>query len=295
MTTTTLDPRIHTGHGEHPLRTTAATGEAMWPIQATARIAGALWLLIAVLAGFVHFYVPGQLLVPGDATATATRIMASPGLLRTSIAAELVLLLSELVVALLIYFLLRPVGRTLSLVAAVSRLAMIAIHGFNVVNLATVLLLLSGAGYLAVFESHQLHALAMLFLDTYSAGFSFGMAFFALHFFPLGYLIYRSGYFPRILGVLFLVAGVAYVIDTFSFVLVAGYKTGAVYFALPIAVAESAFPLWLLTKGVRATQWDRLAGVNARRDAAARDSFGACPTSVGSADLTLAAAVGGAR
>ena len=98
-------------------------------IQKSARIAGGLYLLITILSIFVHFYVPAQLVVPGDAATTADKIMASEGLFRMGIGSELILLLSEIVVSVILYGLLKPVSKTLALVAAVSRLAMTAIHG----------------------------------------------------------------------------------------------------------------------------------------------------------------------
>ena len=235
------------------------TKEDMKSIQKYAKIAGVLYLLIAVLSGFVHFYVPAQLIVPGDATTTANNIMASGGLFRMGMGTELVLLLSEIVVSVLLYVLLKPVNRTLSLVAAVSRLVMTAIHGVNLLNHFVVLLLLGGAGYLTVFAPNQLHGLVMLFLDTYNYGFNIGIVFFTLHTLLLGYLIFKSGYFPKILGVLFIIASLGYLLDSFSYVLLANYKTGPVYLALPIAIAEIAFPLWLLFKGVNAQQWEKRA------------------------------------
>ena len=219
-------------------------------IQKIARTAGALYLLITLLAIFVHFYIPAQLVVPGDAAATAGKITASAGLFRMSIGAELVLLLSEVVLSVLLYVLLKPVNKTLSLVSAVSRLAMTTIHGANLLTQFIVLLLLGGAGYLSVFDPTQLNALVMVFLDAYNYGFTIGIVFLVLHASILGYLIYRSGYFPKILGVLFIIASLGYLIDSFSHVLIANYQKGPVYLALPIAIAEIAFPLWLLIKGV---------------------------------------------
>jgi hypothetical protein len=235
------------------------TNENMKSIQRYAKLAGALYLVITVLAGFVHFYVPGKLIVSGDAATTANNIMASEGLFRMSIGAELVILLSEIVLSVLLYVLLRPVNNTLSLVAAVSRMAMTTIHGVNLLTSFIVLLLLGGATYLTVFAPNQLHALVTLFLDAYNYGFTIGVVFLALHAFILGYLIFNSGYFPKILGILFIIAAFGYLIDSFSHALFANYKTGAVYFAIPIAIAEIAFPLWLLFKGVNAEQWEKRA------------------------------------
>ncbi|MDQ3904451.1 MAG: DUF4386 domain-containing protein [Actinomycetota bacterium] len=224
-----------------------------------ARFAGFLYLVIAVLSGFVHFYVPGQLIVSGDAATTARSIMASEGLFRINIAAELIIVLSEVVLSVLLYVLLRPVSRALTLVMMVSRLTMTAIHGINILNNVVVLLLLSGVGYLTVFAPGQLHALVMLFLDAYRYGFQIGIAIFALHTAVLGYLIYRSGFFPRVLGILFMIAPVGYLVDSFGLVLVPGHTTGAVYLALPITIAEVAFPLWLLVKGVHVARWKQRA------------------------------------
>src|SRR5271169_5866514 len=100
-------------------------------IQKIARIAGVLYLFITILSIFVHFYIPAQLIVPGDAATTANKIMASEGLFRMGIAAELVLLLSEIGVSVLLYVILKPVNKTLSIIAAVFRLAMTTINGIN--------------------------------------------------------------------------------------------------------------------------------------------------------------------
>jgi hypothetical protein len=225
-----------------------------------ARIAGFLYVLIAVASIPAHFYVPSQLIVPGDATATAARIMASESFYRIgAVGSELVILLSEIVLSVLLYILLRPVSKTLSLVAAVARLAMTTIHGINLLNYFFVLLLFSGADYLAVFQVDQLHALALLFLDAHSYGFTIGIVFLSLHVFVLGYLIFKSGYFPRILGILFLVAAFGYLIDSSALLLFTSYETTPGFLALPIAIAEIAFPLWLLVKGVNVKEWEQRA------------------------------------
>ena len=235
------------------------TTEKKNSIQGTARLAGILYLLITILSIPIHFIIPAQLIVAGDAATTANNIMASEGLFRMGIAAEFVLLLSEIVLSILLYVLFKPVNKTLSLVAAVSRLAMTTIHGVSLLTHFMVLLLLSGATYLTVFEPAQLQAQVMVFLDAYNYGFTTGIVFLFLHALILGYLIFKSGYFPRILGVLFIIASLGYLIDSFSHVLIANYKPGPVYLALPIAIAELAFPLWLIIKGVNAEQWKRRA------------------------------------
>jgi hypothetical protein len=84
-----------------------------------------------------------------------------------------------------------------------------------------------------------------------------------LHVFVLGYLILRSGYWPKVLGILFLIAGLGYLIDSFALLLFAGYETTPPYIALAIAVGELAFPLWLLIKGIDVAKWKERAGTTA--------------------------------
>ena len=221
-----------------------------------ARIAGVLYLLITVAAIVAHFYVPSQVIVPGDAAATAANITASEPLFRIgAIGGELVILLSEIVLSVILFVLLKPVSKLLSLVAAVSRLIMTAVHGINLLNYFFALLLLGDAAYLGAFETDQLHALVMLFLDAHSIGFVIGIAFLTLHVFLLGYLIFKSGYWPKVLGILFLIAGLGYLVDSFGQLLFAGYETTPPYIAIAIAVSEIAFPLWLLIKGIDVAKW----------------------------------------
>ena len=216
-------------------------------------------MVITIAAMFAHFYVPNTLIVPGDAAATASNIMASESLFRFGgIGGELVILLSEIVLTIILYVLLKPVSNTLSLVTAVPRLIMTAIHGINLLNYFFVLLSLSDSAYAAAFDAHQQQALVSLFLDAHHYGFTIGIAFLTLHVFVLGYLIYKAGYIPLILGVLFLLAGLGYLIDSAGILLLADYETPG-FVALPIVIAEIAFPLWLLVKGVNVERWTKRA------------------------------------
>jgi hypothetical protein len=144
-----------------------------------ARITGLLLLIIAFLGPFSLIYVPSTLIVPGDATATADNIRASESLFRIAIISDSLIFLIEIVVTALLYVLLRPVSRTLSLVAAFARLAMAVIQGINVLPSFIVLLLLSGAGYSRAFEPGQLDALALLFLNAREYGVYIWQAFLA--------------------------------------------------------------------------------------------------------------------
>ena len=120
--------------------------------RAMARLAGLRYLLIAVCSGFSFGYVRTTIIVPGDATATVSKLMASEWLFRLGIVGDAVVFLSEIVLIAILYTLLKPVSKTLSLAAAFARLAMVVMQGMNLLNYCFVLLLLSGAGYLTVFE-----------------------------------------------------------------------------------------------------------------------------------------------
>ena len=221
-----------------------------------ARMAGVLYLIIAVVAIFAHMVIPGQLIVPGDAAATTANIAANQSLFRLGlVGGELVILLSEIVLSVLLYELLKPVNKTLSLLAAVSRLAMTTIHGLNLLNYYFVLQLVDGGNLATAFAPEQVQALVTMFLDAHSTGFSIGVAFLVIHVFTLGYLIVKSGYFPKVLGYLFIAAGVGYLVDTAGLLLVPGYTTTPAVIAMVIAAAEIAFPIWLLVKGVNMERW----------------------------------------
>lgn len=220
----------------------------------TARVAGVLYLTIIVAGIFAEFFVRQSLVVPGDATATAHNIIASEGLFRFGLAGDLIMIMSDVALALVFYILLKPVSPLLALLAAFFRLAQATILGLNLLNLFFVLQLLSSANYLSVFTPDQLQALVLLFLEGHSVGYSLGLVFFGFSLLILGYLVFKSGYFPKILGILLIVASAGYLIDSFAQVLLPTYDTYEVIFALvvflPAFIGELAMCLWLLLKGV---------------------------------------------
>lgn len=226
-----------------------------------ARVAGFLLLLLVLLGPFSLIYVPSTLIVPGDATATADNIRASGWLFRLGIVSDSLIFLIEIVLTVLLYVLLRPVSRTLSLVAAFARLAMAVIQGINLLPYFVVaLLLLSGAGYLTVFEPDQVDALALLFLNAHGYGAYIWQLFLGLHLFVLGYLVFKSGYFPRILGILVVVASLGYLIDGYGSILYPNYaEIFGVVVGVGAIVGELPFFLWLLIKGVNVQRYNERA------------------------------------
>jgi hypothetical protein len=148
------------------------------------------------------------------------------------------------------------VSKDLSLLAAFFNLVQTAILGANKLNLVTVLLLLKGADY-KVFEAHRLQALASLSLALHEYGFGIGLIFFGVRCLVVGYLISRSGYFPKSLGVLQAIAGLCYLINSFALLLapaLANKMFPAILF--PAFIGELAMGVWLLVKGVNVPKWD---------------------------------------
>ena len=224
-------------------------------IQITAKIAAILTLLIVVLAPFSMLYIPNTLIVPGDAAATASNIMTSQGLFRAGMVSDSIVFLIEIILTVLLYTLVKPVNKTLSLVAAFSRLAMTVIQGINLLNHFIVLLLLGGTGYLVVFSPDQLQALVLLFLNAHESVVLIWGLFFGLHLLVFGYLVYRSGYFPKFLGILLFIVALTYLFQDFGNMLFPQFK--ALFTAVDsLAFLEIAFPLWLLIKGVNVEQWE---------------------------------------
>ena len=167
--------------------------------------------------------------------------------------ADLIMVIFDAVLTWAFYVLLKPTNNSLSLLAAWFRLVNATIFGIALYNLFSVLQLLSGADYLTVFETGQLQAQVMLFLNAFNDTWLIGLVFFGFHLFVLGYLIFKSGYIPRILGVLLIVASLAYLIDSFANFLLPNYTNYATIFLLvvvvPSVIAELSFTFWLLLKG----------------------------------------------
>lgn len=216
-----------------------------------ARVAGLLYLIIIVFGISSEVFIRSNLIVTGDAAATATNILASEGLFRLGFLADVFMLLSDVAIAILFYVLLKPVSKTLALMAAVFRLTQAAILGFNLLNYYAALLLLNGVAYTTVFNPDQLNALALLFLDLHSHGYDLGLLFFGLSSIILGYLIVKSNYFPAILGYGLIAAAVVYLTGSFTRFLFPEYISFIEPIYIVPLIAELSLCLWLLVKGVR--------------------------------------------
>ncbi len=224
-------------------------------ISKTARLSGFLYLLIAVCGGFAFFAGYESLIVSGDATATANNIIKSESIFRLGFAGDALTFLTEIVLTILLYHLFKPVNKTLSQIAAFSRLAMTAMIGMNLLNKLIALHLLSSAEYLTVFTTEQLYAIVNLFMTAYGFASLIWGVFFGLHLLIIGYLIFNSSYFPKVLGLLFALASFGYLIDSFGNFLLPQFEAVYTMIVLATVPAELAFAFWLLIKGINVEQW----------------------------------------
>ena len=234
------------------------TKEEMNP-KKTARIAGFLYLILIVSGIFSYMIVSSRLVVPGDTATTVNNIMASESLYRSGIVSWLI---SETVFILLAYFLyklLKPVNKNQALLMVMFVLVAVSISFINELNKFAALLLLSGADYLTAFAADQLHALVMFFLDLHEYGVHISGMFFGLWLLPLGYLVFKSGFLPRILGILLMVGWLGYMLDFFTFFLFPDLNVTIGPIFQLTGIGEFLFPLWLLIKGVDVEQWEKCA------------------------------------
>ena len=224
-----------------------------------ARAAGALWLAV-IAAGVLGVTVESKLIDRGDAALTAANILASPSLFRLGVAADLFGGACYLGVTALLYVLLKPVSRSVSLLAAFFGLAGVAVGAVSSVCRLAPLVVLGGEGHTAAFTATQSQALAMISLGLQGLGFGVAMAFFGLQCISVGCLIVRSGFLPRALGVLLAVGGSSYVFSSFANLLSPPFGALVFPFIVPAAViGEGALTLWLLFKGVNVRRWEEKA------------------------------------
>jgi hypothetical protein len=227
--------------------------------QVYARIGGVLYLMIIVIGFCSQFFVRDKLVVSGDVTATANNIRASESLWRISIAAELTLLACAVALTLVFYVLLRPVNKNLALLAVLFNIVEFPIEAVSKLCLFAALFFSGNADYLKAFEPHQLEALVKISLKLHDYGFGIDLVFFGCACLVYGYLLFRSGYFPRTLGVLMAIAGLSYLANSFTLILAPAYA-GTIFPILVLAlVGELSLCLWLMVRGVNVTKWNEKA------------------------------------
>ena len=222
-------------------------------------VAGYAFLIMVIAVGFAYSFTI-NLIVPGDAATTVNNIMESEILFRRGIAGWLIVLICDLVVALALYVFLKQVNKSLSLLTAWLRVVYTTIFGVMLINFLAILHILSGADYLKVFETAQLHSLVLLFFNIFHYGWLFGLVFFALHLFGLGYLVLKSDYVPKIFGILLIIASFGYMVESFGNILLPNYEnyeaTIKAITIVPNTIGELSFAFWLLFKGGKTSSKD---------------------------------------
>jgi len=226
-------------------------------VQTYARIAGVLFLISVVAGGFGELFVPSKLIVSADATATANNVIASKSLFRMGFASYLVEAMCDVALTFILYVLLRPVRKDLALLAAFFRLVSTAVFAVAELFYFAASLILGGADYLKTFSPEQLNTLALLSLKLYGYGGGIFMVFYGVPSILLGYLIFQSGYLPKVLGVLLALGGLGFVTRNFALVLAPAYASS--FFLLPMTLAVLSLTAWLLVRGVDVAKWEEKA------------------------------------
>jgi uncharacterized protein DUF4386 len=219
--------------------------------QKTARIAGALYLLSAIAAGIPVLYVSGSLIVPGNAAATAGKILASDLVFRVCLVGELAGAVIFIFLVRALYRLLSGVNRTQASLMVSLVLLSIPITFVNVLNEIAALTLFHGEKFLSALDEPQREALAMLFLNLHSYGVNLANIFWGLWLLPFGALVVKSGFIPRILGVLLVIDGFALVTVSLTALLLPAYLDVVSRWAVIPELGELWMMAWLLIKGVK--------------------------------------------
>jgi Domain of unknown function (DUF4386) len=216
-----------------------------------ARMAGVSQLLEAVTATFGQVIVLGRLVVSGNAAATAANIVGHEQLFWLGFASSLMGVAFHIAWVLLMYVLLKPVNRSLSLLAAFFSLVACAMQALTSLLYLAPLLILQGSSSLSAFTAEQLQSLALVFLKLNAYAFQIDLVFFGFWCILTGYLIFRSTFLPRVLGVLVAISGVGWV--TYLYPPLANYLS--LYIAAASALGEIPLELWLIVKGVNVQRW----------------------------------------
>ena len=223
----------------------------MHPTKKAARVAGAVYLSLVLTAPFSLLYVPGKLIVRGNAVATASNILTHEMLFRLCIVSELLSSVIFICLGLALYRLLSGVNKTWAGAMVALVLVSAAVGFLNVLNYVAALTLIHGTEFLAAFETPQRYALGMLFLRLHGQGEMMNEIFWGLWLFPFGLLVFRSGFLPRFLGLWLMLACFVWVALSLTALLFPPYYEAAFKVAQPVLFAELAIMLWLLIKGAK--------------------------------------------
>lgn len=222
-------------------------------IHPSARLAGFLYLLLAVVAGFGMMYMPETLFVPDNTAATIQNIAASEGLFRLGIVSSLIGQVIQIFVVFALYHLLKPISKDIAKLMVVFILVAVPIAMLNELNYFIIIILIGSGNHLGL-SPELIQSLVTIFLDLHEYGIMIGHILWGLWLLPMGYLIFKSGFIPKLLGILLIIGGNGYIID---FLLVAlGFDIGIVISEFTF-IGELLLPLWLVIRGVNIEKWQK--------------------------------------
>ncbi|MGU3373733.1 DUF4386 domain-containing protein [Chryseobacterium sp. M5A1_1a] len=219
----------------------------------TARLAGFIYLVVIITGFFSLMYVPSQLIVWEDPTLTFHNISSSVSLFRLGIASSMLCYIAFALLPLVLYQLFKSVNENAARVMVIFAIISVPISFINLQSKFSVLTIIEGADYLKVFDAKQLEAQVMLLLSNYNKGILIVQIFWGLWLFPLGYLVYTSGFLPKVLGVFLILGCFGYIINVFCRTILPHFSEYAIsgYITLPASIGEIGLCLWLLAVGVK--------------------------------------------
>jgi hypothetical protein len=229
-----------------------------------ARVVALLYLILIALPVFGGLYVSSRLVVPGDVESTARNILASESLFRLGIVSTLLgHLVTDILWVLLLYQLLRPIDRSAASLMIILSLLGVPISLLNELNHVAVLLVLHGADAMRAFSPAQANALVSLFLDLHDKGIEIAEIFWGLWLFPYGYLVFKSGFLPRIFGVLLMSGCFGYLVPSLAGFLWPNLQASLGSLPGLSSLGELLVPIWLVIRGVGVAKWEKSALANA--------------------------------
>jgi hypothetical protein len=229
----------------------------MIPEKNLARIAGFCYLIVIATGLFSEVFVRQALRILNDAIATANNIQNHEMLYRYGFVADIINFVIGLPTVLIIYYFFKRTNKLLLQLALVLVVIQTAIIAVNLLNQITPLLLLGNETYLNSFQPNQLATQSLLFLNIQSQGYAIGLVFFGFYCLIIGYVIFKSKAIPKILGILYAISGLCYLINSFTMFLSKGFENPYfAYLAIPIFIGELALCLWLLIKGIDTSKLD---------------------------------------
>ncbi len=219
-----------------------------------ARIGGFCYLVVIATGLFSEVFVRQALSVSNNALATAQNIQANEMLFRWGFVADLINFLVGIPTILIIYHFFKKSNKILLQIALALVIIQTAIIAVNLLHQITPLLLLSNDTYLNTFQPNQLATLSLLSLNIQAQGYGIGLVFFGFYCIIIGFVIYKTNAIPKIIGVAYAIAGLCYLINSFTMFLSTGFANPLfIYLAIPILIGELSLCLWLLIKGIDTT------------------------------------------